>query len=151
MGSSEFRTTLTWVGNDGGGTSTRSYAKDGELAAEGRPTIPTIPPDGTDGWSPEHLLLGSVSQCHMLWYLHLCARNGVVVESYEDAASCRLVVEGSEGSIRDVTLHASVTISSGDPTTATELFALAGDKCYVARSLAEPVSHSVDVVVQPVG
>jgi organic hydroperoxide reductase OsmC/OhrA len=145
MGGSEFRTTLTWVGNDGSGTSTRSYAKDGELAADGRPTIPTIPPDGTGGWSPEHLLLGSVSQCHMLWYLHLCARNGVVVESYEDSASCRLVVEGSTGSVRDVTLHAVVEISSGDPATAREIFDLAGEKCYVARSLAEPVAHSVAV------
>lgn len=52
MGSSEFRTTLTWVGNDGTGTSPRTYAKDGGLAADGRPTIPTHPPDGPDGWRP---------------------------------------------------------------------------------------------------
>ena len=150
MGSSEFRTTLTWVGNDGTGTATRSYGKDGELAAEGRPTIPTTPPDSPGGWSPEHLLLGSVSQCHMLWFLHLCARNGVVVETYEDSASCRLVVEGSEGSLRDVTLRARVGISAGAVSTAEELFSVAGEKCYVARSLAEPVHHSVDVsVVNP--
>jgi len=151
VGSTEFRTTLSWVGNDGTGTSTRSYAKDGELAAEGRPTIPTIPPDGTGGWSPEHLLLGSVSQCHMLWYLHLCARNGVVVETYEDSATCQLEVTGSEGAVRDVALHARVGISSGEVATAVELFELAGEKCYVARSLAEPVSHTVEVSVVPPG
>jgi organic hydroperoxide reductase OsmC/OhrA len=55
------------------------------------------------------------------------------------------VVEGSEGSVRDLTLHARVGISSGDPATARELFDLAGEKCYVARSLAEPVAHSVEV------
>ena len=147
MGGREFRTTLSWVGNDGTGTATPTYAKDGELAAEGRPTIPTIPPDGTGGWSPEHLLLGSVSQCHMLWYLHLCARNGVVVESYEDDATCRLEVTGSEGAVRDVALHARVGISSGEVDTAVGLFELAGEKCYVARSLAEPVRHTVEVSV----
>ncbi|MGH3747387.1 MAG: OsmC family protein [Micromonosporaceae bacterium] len=33
-------------------------------------------------WNPEELLVASLSQCHMLWYLHLCADNGVVVTEY---------------------------------------------------------------------
>ena len=148
MAASEFHVTLTWTGNDGRGTSVRDHGTDGELAAAGRPTIPTLAPrGGPDGWTPEHLLLGSVAQCHMLWYLHLCARNGVVVETYEDAATCRLVVDGSAGSVQDVHLHASVGISAGDPATATQLFAVAGEKCYVARSLTSRVTHDVDVRV----
>jgi organic hydroperoxide reductase OsmC/OhrA len=27
-------------------------------------------------WNPEELLVAALSQCHMLWYLHLCAENG---------------------------------------------------------------------------
>ena len=36
--------------------------------------------------NPEDLLVAALSACHMLWYLHLCAVNRVVVTDYEDAA-----------------------------------------------------------------
>ncbi len=100
MGTHQFDTTLRWTGNDGRGTAPKDFGRDGELEAEGRPTLPTLPPSafagGEGGWSPEHLLVGAVSQCHMLWYLHLCQRNGVVVEDYVDHASGELEVTGSK-------------------------------------------------------
>lgn len=149
MGTHQFDTTLRWTGNDGRGTAPKDFGRDGELEAEGRPTLPTLPPSafagGEGGWSPEHLLVGAVSQCHMLWYLHLCQRNGVVVEDYVDHASGELEVTGSKGAMASVTLRAEVRISAGDPQAATELFTTAGELCYVARSLNCPVHHVVEV------
>jgi glyoxylase-like metal-dependent hydrolase (beta-lactamase superfamily II) len=37
-------------------------------------------------WSPEDLFVASVSACHKLWYLHLCASAGVVVLAYPGVA-----------------------------------------------------------------
>lgn len=38
-------------------------------------------------YNPEELLVASISACHMLWYLHLCADSGVVVTGYRDEAT----------------------------------------------------------------
>jgi organic hydroperoxide reductase OsmC/OhrA len=40
-----------------------------------------------DRWNPEELLVVSLAQCHMLWYLDLAARHGIVVTGYQDDAS----------------------------------------------------------------
>lgn len=147
----EFRISQTWTGNDGRGTSSGDFDRSGELAADGSPTIPTAPPGAADGgWSPEALLLGAVSECQMLWYLHLCARNGIVVESYRDTASGTLAVEGSRGAMTGIHLDARVTISAGDAEQAAALFEVAGERCYIARSLAEPVRHTITVEQVPV-
>ncbi len=41
--------------------------------------------------NPEELFVASLSSCHMLWYLHLCATNGIVVTgiSTTPSAPCR--------------------------------------------------------------
>ncbi len=145
----EFAVTVSWAGNDGRGTSVRDFSRDNEIEAEGRPTIPGGPtPEfagAGGGWSPEDLLIGAVAQCHMLWYLHLCARNDIVVETYRDEATGVLEVERSDGEMTRIDLRATVEISSGDPETARSLFEVAGEKCYVARSLRTPVHHEITV------
>src|SRR5690242_8058638 len=36
--------------------------------------------------NPEDLLVAAVSSCHMLSYLYLCAKEGIVVTNYQDEA-----------------------------------------------------------------
>jgi organic hydroperoxide reductase OsmC/OhrA len=48
-------------------------------------------------YNPEELMLGSLSACHMLWVLHLCADAGIVVTEYEDHAEAEMV-EHRDGS-----------------------------------------------------
>ena len=74
--------TVTWTGNDGEGTkSYRSYRRDHDVDAPGRPTVPGSSDPAFRGdpsrWNPEQLLVAALSQCHMLSYLHQCAANGV--------------------------------------------------------------------------
>ena len=147
----EFAVTLAWTGNDGRGTSVRDFARDSELLAEHRPTIPGGPTpsfagDGS-GWSPEDLLIGAVAQCHMLWYLHLCARNGIDVQTYTDHATGVLEVERADGAMTSIDLRADVAIAAGDPALAEQLFTVAGEHCYIARSVNFPVHHAVTVTV----
>ncbi|HET9543398.1 MAG TPA: hypothetical protein VFP02_09960, partial [Acidimicrobiales bacterium] len=83
--------TVTWTGDEGEGTATyRSYRRDHVVSADGPPDLvgssdPALRGDGSR-WNPEQLLVASLSQCHMLWYLHLCALDDVVVTGYVDAA-----------------------------------------------------------------
>lgn len=83
---------ITWIGNDGAGTqSYRSYRRDHVVEVVGKPRIPgSSDPDFLGDrarYNPEELLVASLSACHMLWYLHLCADNGILVTDYRDKAS----------------------------------------------------------------
>ncbi|MFF4652242.1 OsmC family protein [Streptomyces sp. NPDC001380] len=94
--------TVAWTGNLGTGTDGyRSYARDHEVRADGPPPLPGSSDPAFRGdparWNPEQLLVASLSQCHMLWYLHLCAAGGVVVTAYEDRAHGVLAMDGSGG------------------------------------------------------
>ena len=86
-----YTTQLMWTGNTGEGTANyRSYGRDHVLSAAGKPEIPGSSDPSFRGnpqrYNPEELLVSSLSSCHMLWYLHLCAVNGVVVVDYKDEA-----------------------------------------------------------------
>ena len=37
-------------------------------------------------YNPEDMLIGALSACHMLWFLHLASNAGIVVEAFEDHA-----------------------------------------------------------------
>lgn len=142
-----YETTVTWTGNDGSGTAESSYGRDNEVASHSLPTIPGSAPAefGGDGvsWTPEELLVGAVSQCHLLTYLFQCSRHGIVVESYVDDAVGTLEVDRSGGQFSRFTLRPAVTISAGDPEVAERLHADAHAACFVGRSL------SSEVVIEP--
>ena len=86
-----YKAKLTWTGNLGEGTSGyKAYTRDYDVAFEGKPVIkgssdPNYFGDATRH-NPEDMLLAALSACHMLWYLHLCAVNRIVVTDYEDHA-----------------------------------------------------------------
>ena len=86
-----YTVTVTWTGNLGPGTADYlAYSRNFELEAEGRPAIagssdPTFRGD-PGRWNPEQLLVGALSSCHKLWFLHLAAVSGIVVREYVDRA-----------------------------------------------------------------
>src|ERR1700681_4592611 len=107
---------VEWTGNEGKGTSNyRSYKRDHTISIAGKPLIPGSSDPAFRGdrarYTPEELLVASLSTCHMLWYLHLCSDSGVVVVSYEDRAEGTME-ESSDGAGRfvQVTLHPRVHV-----------------------------------------
>ena len=90
----------------------------------------------------EELLVASLSSCHMLWYLHLCSVNGVVVLSYEDVASGTMEEGGNgSGTFVRADLGPVVTIASGsDPAKAFTLHEDAHRNCFIAKSVNFPVN-----------
>ena len=90
-----YAATVTWTGNQGEGTAAYdAYARNYDIACAGKPAIlgsaDSLYLGDATRHNPEDLLVASLSACHMLWYLHLCAVNHVVVTAYEDAAEGRM-------------------------------------------------------------
>jgi organic hydroperoxide reductase OsmC/OhrA len=137
---------VTWTGNTGTGTSGyRNYERSHDISASGKHTIPGSSDPAFRGdaarWSPEDLLVASLSACHKLWYLHLCAEAGVVVEAYVDEA-VGVMEESADGGGQfiEVVLKPRVRIAQGcDQAKALALHHAAHAKCFIARSVNFPV------------
>jgi organic hydroperoxide reductase OsmC/OhrA len=144
---------VVWTGNQGAGTADyRAYSRDHEVTAEGRPAIHGASEPGFRGdpsrWSPEQLLVASLSQCHLLWYLHLCSTSGVVVVAYEDHPEGVMVLEpdGHGGRFTEVTLRPVVKVADASMLeTARELHGRAHECCFIASSVNFPVRHEPEV------
>ncbi|MEZ5352567.1 MAG: OsmC family protein [Bryobacteraceae bacterium] len=143
--------TTTWRGNRGSGTSGYgAYSRDHEIEAEGKSgPLPcssdaAFRGDGTR-YNPEELLVGSLSACHMLWYLHLCSIAGIVVTEYRDRAAGRMRMnEDGSGEFVEVVLRPEVRLA--DERRAAEaagLHAKAHAMCFIARSVRFPVRVSL--------
>jgi organic hydroperoxide reductase OsmC/OhrA len=143
----QYRAVVRWTGNRGTGTSDyTAYARDHVITLAGKAPLlgssdPKFRGDPTR-YNPEELLVASLSACHMLWYLHLCAREGIVVEEYSDEADGEMKT-GPDGAGRFilVTLRPSVSLSRGDPDRARALHEEAHRKCFIASSVNFPVRH----------
>jgi organic hydroperoxide reductase OsmC/OhrA len=144
-----YEMTVRWTGDAGSGTSDyRSYRRDHEIHSDGKPTIlgssdPAFRGDAAR-WNPEELLVVALAQCHMLWYLHLCATGGVVVTDYVDTPVGTMTMDatGGGGQFTDVVLRPAVTVA--DPSMADKAMALHDEInaiCFIARSVNFPVRH----------
>jgi organic hydroperoxide reductase OsmC/OhrA len=145
-GEHPYEVRVEWTGNLGDGTSGyRSYARAHEIAAAGKPAIPgsSDPAFRGDGsrYNPEDLLVASLSACHMLWYLHLCAEAGIVVTGYVDDARGTLVETADGGGhFAEVVLRPQVTVQAGaDGEKAIALHERAHHLCFIANSVNFPV------------
>ncbi|HEX4936791.1 MAG TPA: OsmC family protein [Gemmatimonadaceae bacterium] len=143
---------VRWTGNLGTGTATyRGYSRDHEYAAEGKPTIPgsSDPVFRGDGarYNPEELLVGALASCHMLWFLHLCAEAGVVLETYEDSPVGTMVVEPDGGGrFTEVVLRPHGTFRGDvDPALIRQLHERSHALCFVANSMNFPVRVELQV------
>lgn len=141
-----YQTNLNWTGNTGEGTkSFVGYSRAHEISVNGKPLIsgssdPHFRGDAAR-YNPEEMLVASLSACHMLWYLHLCAEAGVVVTDYKDQATGRMIeTENGGGRFVEVTLQPRVIISiESDITSANALHHKAHDLCFIANSMNFPV------------
>jgi len=137
---------VRWTGNTGAGTSGfRNYKRDHEISAPGKPPIPASSDPAFRGdkarYNPEELLVASLSACHMLWYLHLCADAGIVVTEYHDDASGAMAeTKDGGGHFTQVTLRPVVKVAGQvDPELARRLHEQTHHLCFIANSVNFPV------------
>lgn len=149
----EYRVGVEWTGNRGTGTSGyRAYGRELLIHAEGKAPLegsadPTFHGD-RDRWNPEELLVTALAQCHMLSYLHMAVRAGVVVVAYSDAATGVMRQQGIGGAFEEVILRPRVTVAaSGMVDAARAAHADAFAACFIASSVNFPVRHEPEIVV----
>jgi organic hydroperoxide reductase OsmC/OhrA len=154
MTTHHYNTTLSWTGNKGTGTSDyRAYERSHLLSVAGKPEIPASSDPKFRGdktrYNPEELLVASLSSCHMLWYLHLCAVNGVVVVEYNDSAAGTMTeTENGSGQFIEATLRPIVTVKEKSMIDkANALHEEAHSMCFIARSVNFPVHHMPQALV----
>lgn len=139
---------MKWTGNQGNGTSQyTAYERSYTLQAHGKPEIlgssdPSFRGDASR-YNPEDLLVASLSSCHMLCYLHLCAVNKVVVLAYEDKATGTMTeTDNGGGHFTEVTLNPVITLESmAMMDKADALHHEANKLCFIANSCNFPVHH----------
>jgi organic hydroperoxide reductase OsmC/OhrA len=158
-----------WTGNLGEGTqSYRGFSRDHEIRVEGKADIDGSSDPSFRGsanrYNPEELLVSSLSACHMLWYLHLCSVNQIVVTDYRDQAKGTML-EGDDGGghFKEVVLNPTITLKAGGGVEgggagggaaakdgaaaaammekAKALHEEANKLCFIARSVNFPVRH----------
>lgn len=146
-----YEVNVNWTGNLGNGTSDyRAFERSHSINAAHKPVIfgssdPAFRGDASK-YNPEELLVASLSSCHMLWYLHLCAVGGVIVVDYQDNAQG--VMEETQdggGHFSSVLLRPQVVVAEPSMIEkAEQLHKDARKKCFIANSVNFKVEHEAN-------
>jgi len=145
-----YTTQITWTGNKGTGTSGYTeYERSHSIQSANKVVIEASSDAPFRGdisrYNPEDLFLSSIASCHMLWYLHLCADNGIIVKTYVDNPQgiMQTFANGS-GNFSEITLHPVVEVTEAAMVeTAIDLHHSAHQMCFLANSV------NFEVFVEP--
>jgi organic hydroperoxide reductase OsmC/OhrA len=138
-----YQVTLDGLDADGGG----------RLRAGARPEIAGGAPREFGGedrwWSPEHLLLGSLSLCLMTTFRALAVREHLPVLGYTSRAEGQLDRTPSGLSFTALTLYVELRVPMAEVSRAERLLQSAKKHCIVANSLHTAVGLEVAVNAEP--
>lgn len=147
---SEHLATIRWQRGDAafaGGKFSRvhSWSFDGGVTVEAAASPSVVPAayNSDSAVDPEEAFVASVASCHMLTFLFYAARQGYVVDRYEDnAVGAMTKNERGVPWISTVALRPQIIFSGDKRPTADEETALhheAHDKCFIANSVKSKV------------
>ncbi len=146
----KYKTTIEWTGNKGSGTyDYRSYSRSHNIKIDGKTDIMGSSDSSFRGekskHNPEDLFVASISSCHMLWYLHLCADSGVIVLKYNDDTEGSLTIDQNGGGcFKHVILRPNIEIANDSSLEkAHELHSKAHELCFIANSC------NFEIIVEP--
>lgn len=130
----------------------RRYSREHTWHFDGGVTVPASPSPLVvpAPWSneacvdPEEAFVAAVSSCHMLWFLHVAADAGFIVDSYEDQAA-GVMTKNDDGIpwVSSITLRPRVTWSGEVHPTPAEVDHLhheAHRRCFISASIKTTVS-----------
>ncbi len=114
-----------------------------EIAGSSSPHVVPLPYSAADAVDPEEAFVSSLSSCHMLWFLSIAAKRGLVVDHYHDIAE-GVMGKNPEGKLMMtvVNLHPEVIFSGERQPTEADLEQLhheAHAECYIANSVKTEV------------
>lgn len=137
--------TVDWVRGDAPFSDRRysrghSWRFDGglEVQASSSPQVVPVPMSVAAAVDPEEAFVASLSSCHMLWFLDLAARAGLVVDRYRDDA-IGIMSQDPSGRLAMTLVELRPTVEfAGTPPSAAALSQLherAHHECFLANSV----------------
>ncbi len=94
--------------------------------------------------TPEELLVAAVSSCYLLTFLSITAKQGFIVDSYLDNATCVLSnINGNKQAVTQITLRPVIAFKQGnkpDKNNMNQLIKTAHDDCFIANSLTATIT-----------
>jgi organic hydroperoxide reductase OsmC/OhrA len=148
---SEYVATVEWrrngaVFSDNRYSRAHTWRFDGGLTVPGSssPHVVRAPYSDPAAVDPEEAFVASVSSCHMLWFLVLAVKAGLVVDSYSDEA-VGVMEKNAEGklAITRITLRPQIAFSGAKSPSPEELDALhhkAHEECFIANSVRTAIT-----------
>jgi len=139
-----FSAEVTWERGDARFTDNRysrghRWAFDGGqvVPASSSPHIVPLPYSVAENVDPEEAYVAALSSCHMLFFLSLAAKMGLVVDRYSDMAEGVMENVGGSKQVTRIILNPYVTYAGEDPdpTTEAELHHRAHELCFLANSV----------------
>ena len=148
---SEYSVTVSWNRNSpeflkGKYSREHTWSFDGgaSIPASSSPNVVPLPYSNPKCVDPEEAYVASLSGCHMLTFLAICARKRLFLEAYEDEASGWLEKgEGGKLWMTRVVLRPCVRFADGTAVSESQLTALhhqAHVECFIANSVKTDVS-----------
>lgn len=146
-----YTSALEWSGSTGQGYRGYGRAHSVDLGAAGEIDVSADLAfrGDTDLPNPEQLLLAAVSSCQLLSFLAVAALANIDVVGYTDSARAAMPDGASPMRITEITLTVAIVIRGADEHRVRELVEQAHEQCYIANTLATPVSVIVDVEMIP--
>ncbi len=146
-----YRATVDWTLQDPAEDFLKGRYRRGHTVAWAEQTIPGTASHHVVGnrWAlpgavdPEEMLVASLSQCHMLTFLHVARDAGFVITRYRDEA-VGVMEKNAEGkmAVTRVTLHPEITYEGRRPTPQERdhLHHEAHEECFIASSVKTEVT-----------
>lgn len=152
MADHRYTATIEWVRQPGIRFTDGRYSRvhhwlfDGGAAVTASPAAANVPAPYSDpeAVDPEEAFVAALSSCHMLFFLHLAGKQGLVVDSYRDEA-VGLMTTNERGKlwVSHVALAPAVAFSGErlpDEATIAELHHRAHEECFLANSVRTEVT-----------
>lgn len=144
----EYTSRIAWTGNRGDGTRTyKGYDRTWDICTTGKAVVhcsndPLLGGDPAKP-NPEDLLLSALASCHMLWYLHLASKAGIVVHEYTDEplGIGETAANGAGRFLRAILRPRIVLQEGADSQKADLIHHRIHEYCFIARSVNFPVAY----------
>lgn len=144
-----YTATTTWARGDQS-FADRKYSRRHEIRFDGGHVLPAsssplsvkLPYSDPAAVDPEESFVGSISSCHLLWFLDIACRAGWVVDGYRDEA-VGVMDHNAQGqlAVTLVTLRPVVRFAGRQPTREEHehLHHRAHEECFIANSVKSEI------------
>jgi len=147
----EYKATVSWKRGSGEAFTDIKFSRAHQWSFDGGVTVQAsssplsvkLPFSRADAVDPEEALVAALSSCHMLTFLYLAAKQGFVVDAYDDEA-VGVMTKNERGKlfVSRVTLRPRIAFSGVKQPSAAELDQLhhhSHEECYIANSVLTEV------------